>query len=120
MKFILTLVLLFIGLSTTAQIGVMTIGKNDIVPLNMWYTIDEKGRENNLYITFKQENDLIDFLQKILTENGMDWEEPAGKDVDGDNYWTVYQENGFISDVYYHPTPEYGSYTMIVVSYPNE
>ena len=40
-KLILTLTLLLTTLISNAQIGVITLKKNESVPLNMWYTIDE-------------------------------------------------------------------------------
>jgi hypothetical protein len=55
-KLILTLTLLLTTLISNAQIGVITLKKNESVPLNMWYTIDEKDREDNLYITFDNED----------------------------------------------------------------
>ena len=52
-KLILTLTLLLTTLISNAQIGVITIKKNQTVPLNMWYTIHEKDRENNIeYLGF--------------------------------------------------------------------
>jgi hypothetical protein len=100
-KLILSIVLLLTTLVSNAQIGVITIKKNESAPLNMWYTIYEKGREDNLYITFDNEDLAIYTLGNLLGQFDMEIELPNDKDVDGDPYWTVEQENGYISDIYY-------------------
>ena len=41
-KLFLTLAILLTTLISNAQIGVITVKKNENVPLNMWYTINEK------------------------------------------------------------------------------
>ena len=99
-KLILTLIMLLTTLVSNAQIGVITIKKNQTVPLNMWYTIHEKDRENNIYITFENEDLAVYTLENLLGQFDMDIELPNDKDDDGDPYWSVEQENGFISDIY--------------------
>jgi hypothetical protein len=101
---------------SNAQIGVITIKKNQTVPLNMWYTIDEKGRENNIYITFEDEDLAIYTLDYLLSHYDMDIELPNDKDVDGDPYWTVEQENGYDSDIYYIKEKNFPLYTITIVS----
>lgn len=115
-KLILSLVLLLTTLVSNAQIGVITIKKNQTVPLNMWYTIDEKGRENNIYITFEDEDLAIYTLDYLLSHYDMDIELPNDKDVDGDPYWTVEQENGYDSDIYYIKEKNFPLYTITIVS----
>lgn len=115
-KLILTLVLLLTTLVSNAQIGVITIKKNQTVPLNMWYTIDEKGRENNIYITFEDEDLAIYTLDYLLSHYDMDIELPNDKDVDGDPYWSVEQENGYDSDIYYIKEKNFPLYTITIVS----
>ena len=115
-KIILTLVLLLTTLVSNAQIGVITIKKNQTVPLNMWYTIDEKDRENNIYITFEDEDLAINTLGNILAQFDMDVDDPTDEDVDGDPYWTVEQENGYISDIYYIKEKNFPLFTMTIVS----
>ena len=115
-KIILTLVLLLTTLGSNAQIGVITIKKNQTVPLNMWYTIDEKDRENNIYITFEDEDLAITTLGNILAQFDMDVDDPTDEDVDGDPYWTVEQENGYISDIYYIKEKNFPLYTITIVS----
>ena len=53
MKTIILTLSLLLSNFIYSQIGVITLKKNESVPLNMWYTIDEKDREDNLYITFE-------------------------------------------------------------------
>jgi hypothetical protein len=115
-KLILTLGLLFSTFLTIAQIGVITLKKNESVPLNMWYTIDEKDREDNLYITFENEDLAVYTLKNLLGQFDMEIELPNDKDVDGDPYWTVEQENGYISDIYYIKEKNYSLYTITIVS----
>lgn len=115
-KLILTLIMLLTTLVSNAQIGVITIKKNQTVPLNMWYTIDEKGRENNIYITFEDEDLAIYTLDYLLSHYDMDIELPNDKDVDGDPYWTVEQENGYDSDIYYIKEKNFPLYTITIVS----
>ena len=115
-KLILTLGLLFSTFLTIAQIGVITLKKNESVPLNMWYTIHEKDREDNLYITFENEDLAVYTLKNLLGQFDMEIELPNDKDVDGDPYWTVEQENGYISDIYYIKEKDYPLYTITIVS----
>jgi hypothetical protein len=115
-KLILTLTLLLTTLISNAQIGVITLKKNESVPLNMWYTIDEKDREDNLYITFENEDLAVYTLGNLLGQFDMEIDLPNDKDVDGDPYWTVEQENGYISDIYYIKEKNYSLYTITIVS----
>ena len=115
-KLILTLGLLFSTFLTIAQIGVITLKKNESVPLNMWYTIHEKDREDNLYITFDNEDLAVYSLGNLLGQFDMEIELPNDKDVDGDPYWTVEQENGYISDIYYIKEKNFPLYTITIVS----
>jgi hypothetical protein len=112
---ILTLSLLLSNL-IYSQIGVITLKKNESAPLNMWYTIYEKGREDNLYITFDNEDLAVYTLDNLLGQFDMEIELPNDKDVDGDPYWTVEQENGYISDIYYIKEKNYPLYTITIVS----
>jgi len=115
-KLILTLTLLLTTLISNAQIGVITVKKNENVPLNMWYTINEKDRENNLYITFENEDLAVYSLEKLLSQFDMEIELPSDKDVDGDPYWTVEQENGYVSDIYYIKEKDFPLFTITIVS----
>ena len=115
-KLILTLTLLLTTIISSAQIGVITVKKNENVPLNMWYTINEKDRENNLYITFENEDLAVYSLEKLLSQFDMEIELPSDKDVDGDPYWTVEQENGYVSDIYYIKEKDFPLFTITIVS----
>ena len=115
-KLILTLVLLLTTLVSNAQIGVITLKKNESVPLNMWYNIDEKDREYNLYITFENEDLAVYTLDNLLGQFDLEIDLPNDKDVDGDPYWTVEQENGYVSDIYYIKEKNYPLYTITIVS----
>ena len=115
-KLILTLTLLLTTIISSAQIGVITVKKNENVPLNMWYTINEKDRENNIYITFENEDLAVYSLEKLLSQFDMEIELPNDKDVDGDPYWTVEQENGYVSDIYYIKEKDFPLFTITIVS----
>ena len=103
-------------LMSNAQIGVITLKKNQTVPLNMWYIINEKERENNLYITFEDEDIAVYTLDNLISQFDMEIELPTDKDVNGDPYWTVMQENGFISDIYYIKEKNFPLFTITIVS----
>lgn len=112
---ILTLSLLLSNL-IYSQIGVLTMGKNDRVQIGMWYTIDQKGRENNLYITYDDEDMAIYKLEQLLSQFDRVIELNDGEDQYGDPYWTVEQENGFISDIFYIKEKDFPLYTITIVS----
>lgn len=115
-KIILTLVMLLTTLVSNSQIGVITIKKNENVPLNMWYTINEKDRENNLYITFEDEDLAVYTLDNLLSQFDMEIDLTSGEDTDGDPYWTVEQNNGYISDIYYIKEKDFPLFTITIVS----
>ena len=115
-KLILTLTILFTVFLSNAQLGVITIKKNENVPLNMWYTINEKDRENNIYITFEDEDLAVYSLEKLLSQFDMEIELPTEKDVDGDPYWTVEQDNGYVSDIYYIKEKDFPLFTITIVT----
>lgn len=115
-KLILTLTILFTTFFSNAQVGVITIKKNENVPLNMWYTINEKDRENNIYITFEDEDLAVYSLEKLLSQFDMEIELPTEKDVDGDPYWTVEQDNGYVSDIYYIKEKDFPLFTITIVT----
>lgn len=116
-KLILTLVLLLTTLVSNAQIGVITLKKNQTVPLNMWYTIDEKGREDNIYITFEDEDLAIHKLGNLLGQFDMETGHPNGEDTDGDSYWYVEQENGYSCYIYYIKEKKFPLFTITIVSF---
>lgn len=115
-KLILTLIMLLTTLTSNAQIGVITVKKNENVPLNMWYTINEKDRENNIYITFEDEDLAVYTLGNLLGQFDVEIEQPTDEDVDGDPYWTVEQGNGYISDIYYIKEKDFPLFTITIVS----
>jgi hypothetical protein len=114
-RVILTLALLISNLSYS-QIGVLTLKKNDNVQFGMWYTVDQKGRKNNLYITYDNEDRAIYKLEQLLSEFDLVVELPEGNDEYGNPYWTVIQDNGYISDIYYVNDRKNQIYTITIVS----
>ena len=57
---ILTTILLLTSFTTISQVGVLTLKKGDRVALNMWYTIDDRDRHNNVYITYDNKAEATD------------------------------------------------------------
>ena len=112
---LLTLSLIFTNF-IYSQIGVLTMSKNDRVYIGMWYTVDQRGRENNIYITYDDEDMAVFKLEEILSQFDLETEKPHGKDQYGDPYWTVEQENGFISDIFYIKEQNFPLYTITIVS----
>lgn len=113
---ILTLVILFITFFSNSQINVITVEKNEKVPLNVWYMINEKVRENNIYITFEDENLAIYSLGKLLEQFNVGINDSGGIDDSGDEYWVINQTNSLISDVYYSKEKDFPLFTITVVT----
>lgn len=116
MKIITLAVALLASTTTHSQIGVLTLKKNDNVQFGMWYTVDQKGRENNLYITYDNEDRAIYKLEQILSQFDMFPEDPHGNDEYHNPYWTVIQDNGYLSDIYYVNDRKNQIYTITIVS----
>lgn len=113
---ILTIILLLTSFTTISQVGVLTLKKGDVVALNMWYTIDDRDRHNNVYITYDNKAEATDKLNEILSELDMDIELPTGKDDEGDTYYKVEQENGFVSFIYLIEDKDFMVWTITIVT----
>ena len=116
MKTLLLTLALLTSLFSQSQIGVLTLKKNDRVKTNMWYTVDQKGRENNLYITYRTDDEAVWKLEEILSEYDIDIDEPSGKDEFESPYWNIEQQNGYFSTVYYIKEKNYELYTITIVT----
>jgi len=113
-KLILTLTLLITTLITNAQIGVVTLKrKSEYVPMNMWYTIHDKDRENQMYFTSHDEEVANDVLQKVLLDLGIDPEDSQGEDERGDDYWGTDLGNGFYSWIFFGKDKNFYTVTIL-------
>lgn len=114
-KTVLTLALLVSTLTAKAQWGVVTLDKGvEYVPMEMWYTIHEKDRKNQMYFTSHDAEVAGEVLQKVLDDMDILMEDTLGIDSDGSSYWGIDLGNGFHSFVYF--THEQTFYTVTIVA----
>lgn len=119
-KIVISIALLLSSLTASAQIGVLTLGKRDRIQIGMWYTIHQRNRDNNMYITYDDEDMAVYKLEQLLSQFDAMVEIPDGTDEHGSPYWTVMQDNGYVSDIYYTKELYYELYTITVVSAKSE
>lgn len=113
-KVILTLALL-ISSTANAQWGVVTLDKgSDYVPMEMWYTIHEKDRKNQMYFTSHDAEVTGGVLQKVLFDLDIELEDTIGHDSEGSLFWGAELGNGFYSWIFY--TVEEGFYTVAILT----
>ncbi len=100
MKKILLSVLLFIGTTCTAQVGIITITEDDLIPLNQWYVVsgDEKWNSNMFYASTVKETKEV--LSKILDDFDLKFKD-GELDIDGNLNWYLDNSNGYYSTVIY-------------------
>lgn len=114
MKTILTLAFTIICLFLYSQIGVVTLQKNtDHVPMDMWYTMADKGRENQMYFTSHDEEFAKSILDKVLQELEISPEDTVGIDEEGSPYWGVDLGNGFHSWVFWSDEDPFFTVTIL-------
>ena len=114
-KFILVLVIFTCIINVRAQIGVVTLDKgSDYVPMNMWYTIHEKHRKNQMYFTSHDAEVTGEVLHKVLFDLDIELEDTIGRDADGSLFWGAELGNGFYSWIFY--TEEPGYYTVAILT----
>jgi hypothetical protein len=114
-KVILTLALLASSLAN-AQIGIVTKKKTENIPAEMWYTIQEKGRENQMYYTTYDAEIAGEVLRGVLDDMGILMDDVIGLDELGDPYWGAYLGNGYYCTVYLHRDDEYQLYTVTILA----
>lgn len=100
MKNIFLIVACLLSLQSFSQIGVITIEKDAIeVPMGHWYVSRDKVLDNHAF--FYDEEEIVEtLLQGILLADGQNIDSPEGKDKDGDIYWEIIWESGFVSTIY--------------------
>ena len=115
MKTILITLFILISIVVKSQIGVVTLDKGaDYIPMNMWYTIADKDRKNQIYFTSHQQEVTESLLEKILFDYDINFEDSLGVDSEGSPYWGIEMGNGFYSWVYY--TKEDNFYSIAIVT----
>jgi len=114
-QIILTLALLASSFEVTSQIGIVTLQKkSESVPAEMWYTIHEKGRENQMYFTSHDAEVAGEMLHKVLFDLDIELEDTIGRDADGSLFWGAELGNGFYSWIFY--TVEEGFFTVAILT----
>lgn len=115
-KVILTVAFFLMTITTNAQIGVLTLkGRVKYVPKNMWYTINEKSRKNQMYFTSDDGEIGGEVLRKTLFDIGIAVEDTIGRDGGGDLYWENDLNNGYICRVFY--TIKENNYTITILTF---
>lgn len=114
-KTVLTLALLASTLTAKSQWGIVTLEKNiDYVPMEMWYTINEKDRKNQMYFTSHDAEVAGEVLQKVLSDMDVAMEDTMGRDSEGSLFWGAELGNGFYSWIFY--TDEKGFFTVAILT----
>ena len=86
---------------------------------NELLSLEQEQRKNDTVYGYAQgyDEDLAIYtLENLLGQFDMEIDLPNDKDVDGDPYWTVEQENGYISDIYYIKEKNFPLYTITIVT----
>lgn len=114
-KTVLTLALLVSTLTAKAQWGIVTLDKgSEYVPMEMWYTIHEKDRKNQMYFTSHDAEVAGEVLRKVLFDMDIEMEDTIGVDSDGSLFWGTDLGNGFYSWVFY--TEEDTYFTVAILT----
>ena len=113
-KVILTVTMLLASLAVKAQNGIMTIQPNGKeVPVEQWYIISDKKLDNHAF--YYAETELVmDELNQMLKADEQDFDFPKGVDDDGDPYWVIVKESGFITHIYFAKGKDGDVYSTII------
>lgn len=113
-KFLILLIALLSTSSLFSQVGVVTVEKNaEFVPVEQWYTIRDKEFDNHVFYNADTKMAKL-FLSSILKEYDLDLDFPSDVDTDGDPYWVIENENGYITYLYLTITAEDSIITAVV------
>ena len=112
-KLFLIVVSVLLSLQSFSQVGVITIEKDaEEVPMGHWYVCKDKTLDNHAF--YYDEQKLVEsLLQNILLVEGQDIDFPEGKDDDGDLYWEVVWESGFVTFIYLTTTNGFSLLTCV-------
>jgi hypothetical protein len=99
-KLFLIVISVILTLQSFSQVGVITIEKDATeVPMGHWYVSKDKSLDNHAFF-YENQKFVESLLQDILLAEGQDIDFPEGKDGDGDLYWEIVWESGFVSIIY--------------------
>lgn len=116
-KIVLTIALLASSLIANAQMGIVTLKKKtESVPADMWYTINEKDRENQMYYSTNDAEIAGEVLRDVLDDMGILMDDVIGLDELGDPFWGTYLGNGFYCTVYLHRDEKFDIYTVTILA----
>lgn len=113
-KIVLTVALALTSLATNAQVGILTISKNDNqIPIDFWYVVaDDKDLANQM-MYYGKTSSVKPYLAKLLTEGGADISKPSGMDEANDPYWIVTYPTGYVTYFYLSNDEEDQTYSWI-------
>ncbi|MEY3438816.1 MAG: hypothetical protein RL265_1401 [Bacteroidota bacterium] len=113
-KFLFLLIALLSTNSLFSQVGVVTVEKNsELVPVEQWYTIRDKEFDNHTFYYAETKKTKL-FLSELLKEYDLDIDFPEKVDTDGDPYWVIENENGYITYLYLTITAEDSIITAVI------
>jgi hypothetical protein len=92
---LLALAVLFINYSN-AQIGVLTLKKREHFYYGQWFAL--RGTENSIFLIDQPAKAEI-ALERVLMPYGLTTED-GDLDEDGDLFWVIQSDNGFVSKVF--------------------
>lgn len=100
MNKLFTLLSLFFSSVCFSQIGIVSLDANSkTVPLNMWYSIDQKSRKNQMYWTTDDVEIAGEILREVVFDIGLSPED-IKIDNDGEPFWQSNLGNGYLTQVH--------------------
>jgi len=113
-KIVLTVTLMLASLAANAQMGVITISKNDNqIPIDFWYVIADDKDYANQMMYYGKTSSVRTYLAKLLTESSADISKPDGTDETNDPYWIVTYPTGYVTYFYLSTDEEDKGYSWI-------
>ncbi len=112
MKKVVLSLMLFVGIYSNAQLGIITLEKKENPFYGQWYVINSKEYKNQLFYFDKKEK-VDSVLMSMLDPYDLK-QSDARKDEAGDSYWVVDNDNGFNSTVYLVKIDQNDSQIIIV------
>lgn len=106
--------LLFVGTTCNAQVGIITMKKNELPYYSQWYVIDNKEFNNQLFYFDKEE-----MVDSLILELLKPWEltfDDSETDEDGDLFWTLDNDNGFTATLFKRSWDEEDAQIIILTS----
>ncbi len=116
MKLLLALAIVC-NLNALSQIGVITLkNDNSQIPFDMWYTINDEGRENQMYYTSDDAESAGEVLQKILYDLDIAIEDTIGTDEYNIPFWGKSLGNGYYTTIYLDHNRQFDLYTVTLLT----